>query len=197
MGGRKQKIRELESGIYIIGEGITEQYYFAHIKKIFGFRCIIKPRFFGKTSIAEMKKKIEELLRGDIFVICVFDADVSAHNESERKKLEQFQKKYRKNKNLLICNSFPSIEYWFLLHYENTNRHFNDAKAAEVALKKYMSDYEKTIHFFEKEKWVRDLCAGDKLKEAIKRAECFETGNGSYTNMNEALDILMNNLKKQ
>ncbi|MDR1895289.1 MAG: hypothetical protein LBR10_00680 [Prevotellaceae bacterium] len=71
MGGRKQKIREPESGVYIIGEGITEQYYFSHIKRILGFHCIIKPRFFGNTCIAEIRKKIEELLRGDIFVICV------------------------------------------------------------------------------------------------------------------------------
>jgi hypothetical protein len=192
MNGRKQTIREPKSGIYIIGEGITEQYYFSHIKKLFGCYCTIKPRFFGNTCIAEMKKKIEELLRGDIFVICVFDSDVSTHNKSERKKLEQLQNKYRKNKNLLLCSSLPSIEYWFLLHYENTHRHFHDAKAAEVALKKYMNDYEKTTRFLEKEKWVRDLCAEDKLKDAIKRAKCFEAGNGSHTNMNEAFDVLIN-----
>ena len=87
MGGRKQKMREPKTGIYIVGEGITEQYYFAHIKRIFGYQCTIKPRFFGNTNIAEMRKKIEELLRDDIFVICVFDADVSTHNESERRKL--------------------------------------------------------------------------------------------------------------
>jgi len=191
MGGRKQKIREPKSGIYIVGEGITEQYYFSHIKKIFGFHCTIKPRFFGNTSIAEMRKKIEELLRGDIFVICVFDADVAAHNESERKKLEQLQNKYRKNKNLLFYNSLPSIEYWFLLHYENTNRHFNDSKAAGTALKKYINDYEKTSQFLEREKWVKDLCADDKLKQAIKRAKSFGAGNGSYTNVNEVFEILM------
>ncbi len=191
MGGRKQKIREPKSGIYIIGEGITEQYYFSHIKKILDFRCTIKPRFFGNTSIAEMRKKIEELLRGDIFIICVFDADVSTHNESERKKLEQLQNKYRKNKNLLFCNSLPSIEYWFLLHYEHTNRHFNDAKSVEVALKKYVNDYEKTTQFLEKEKWVQDLCAESKLNQAIERSKRFEPEHGSYSNMHEAFDVLL------
>jgi hypothetical protein len=195
MGGRKQKIREPKSGIYIVGEGITEQYYFSHIKKIFGFHCTIKPRFFGNTSIAEMRKKIEELLRGDIFVICVFDADVAAHNESERKKLEQLQNKYRKNKNLLFCNSLPSIEYWFLLHYENTNRHFKDAKAAETALKKYISDYEKTAQFLEKEKWIRDLCSENKLSQAIERSKRFEPEYGSYTNVHEAFEILLNDMR--
>jgi hypothetical protein len=102
MGGRKQKIREPKPGIYIVGEGITEQYYFSHIKRIFGFHCIIKPRFFGNTCIAAMKKKIEDLLRDDVIVICVFDTDVSVNNESESKKPKQLQTKYESNKNLLL-----------------------------------------------------------------------------------------------
>jgi hypothetical protein len=194
MGERKQKIRDQKSGIYIVGEGITEQYYFSHIKKIFGFHCTIKPRFFGNTSIAKMRKKIEELLRGDIFVICIFDTDVAAHNESERKKLEQLQNKYRKNKNLLLCGSLPSIEYWFLLHHKHTNRYFQDAKAAEIALKKYINEYEKTAQFLEKEKWVQDLCSDDKLNQAIKCSKHFESEHGSYTNIHEAFEVL-NNLR--
>jgi len=197
MGGRKQKIREPKSGIYIVGEGITEQYYFSHIKKIFGFHCTIKPRFFGNTSIAEMRKKIEELLRGDIFVICVFDADVAAHNESERKKLEQLQNKYRKNKNLLFCNSLPSIEYWFLLHHEHTNRYFRDAKAAEAALRRYINDYEKTTQFLEKEKWVHDLCSEGKLSQAIERSKRFESEHGSYTRVHEAFDVMLNDMQSE
>ncbi|MDR3185144.1 MAG: RloB family protein [Prevotellaceae bacterium] len=192
MGGRKQKTRELKSGIYIVGEGITEQYYFTHVKRLFGFHCTLKPRFFDKknTSIAGMKKKIEELLRDDITVICVFDADVPTRDESEKKKLEQLQNKYRNNKNLLFCDSFPSIEYWFLLHYKNTNRHFNDAKAAEVALKKHINDYEKTTQFLEKEKWVCDLCAEDKLNKAIERAKSYKPGHGSYSNLHKVFDLL-------
>jgi hypothetical protein len=193
MGGRKQKFREAKSGIYIIGEGITEQYYFLHVKKLFGFRCTIKPRFFGNTSIAGMKTKIEELLRGDIFVICVFDLDVSMHNESERRKLELLQNKYRKNKNLLFCNSFPSIEYWFLLHHENTNRHFKDSKAVETALRKYINNYEKTAQFLEKEKWVYNLCAENKLKQAVERAKITTDKGKSWSNIWKAIEILEEN----
>lgn len=193
MGGRKQKMREPKSGIYIVGEGITEQYYFSHIKKLFGCHCTIKPRFFGNTSITEMRKKIEELLHGDIFVICVFDADVTTHNESERKKLEQLQNKYRKNKNLLFCNSLPSIEYWFLLHHEHTNRYFKDAKTAETALKKYINDYEKTTQFLEKEKWVRDLCSGGKLNQAVERAKTSADKSESWSNIWKAIEILEEN----
>lgn len=190
MGGRKQKIREPKSGIYIIGEGITEQFYFAHLKRIFGFHCIIKPRFFGNTSISEMRKKIEELLQGDVFVICIFDTDVSSHNDVEKRKLEQLQNKYKNNRNLLFCDSFPSIEFWFLLHYIDTNRHFGNAEEAEKTLKKYLLEYEKSKEFLEKEKWVRDLCENGKLELAINRAKRCLKDEGSYSNVYEAFEHL-------
>jgi len=195
MGGRRQKMREPKPGIYIVGEGITEQYYFAHIKRIFGYQCTIKPRFFGNTSIAEMRKKIEELLRGDIFVICVFDADVSTHNESERRKLKQLQHKYRNNKNLIFCDSLPSIEFWFLLHYLDTNRHFNDSNEAETVLKRYVPEYEKTASFLEKEKWVRDLSSENKLNQAIERAKRLESKQGSYSNVYRAFEVLRKDMQ--
>jgi hypothetical protein len=191
MGRRKQKIREPKSGIYIIGEGITEQYYFSHIKQIIGFQCIIKTRFFGNTSITEMRKKIEDLLHNDVFVICVFDADVSSRNESEKKRLEQLQNRYRSHKNLLFCTSLPSIEFWFLLHYLDTNRHFKDAKEAEVALRRYVQDYDKTTAFLEKEKWVRNLCADNKLELAIQRARKYTEDAGAYSNVYKAIEVLV------
>ena len=190
MGGRKQKIREPKPGIYIVGEGITEQYYFAHIKRILGYQCTIKPRFFGNTNIAEMRKKIEELLHDDIFVICVFDADVSTHNESERRKLSQLKNRYRNNKNLILCDSLPSIEFWFMLHYLDTNRQFIDSNEAESLLKRYIPTYEKTASFLEKEKWVRDLSSANKLNQAIERSKRFESEQGSYSNVYRAFDVL-------
>ncbi|MDR0567336.1 MAG: RloB family protein [Prevotellaceae bacterium] len=191
MGGRKQKIREPKSGIYVIGEGITEQYYFSHIKQIAGFRCIVKPRFFGNTGIAAMRKTIEDLLRSDVFVICVFDADVSLRNESEKKRLEQLQNKYRNHKNLLLCTSLPSIEFWFLLHYLDTSRHFKDAKEAELALRRYLQEYEKAAKFLEKEGWVRKLCADNKLELAIQRARKYTDDAGAYSNVYKAFEVLM------
>lgn len=63
-----------------------------------------------------IQKKIEEILSGDGIAVCVFDADVTAWDEAEKKRLNAMIKKYASNKNVLICDSMPAIEYWFLIH---------------------------------------------------------------------------------
>lgn len=190
MGGRKQKTREQQSGVFIIGEGITEQYYFSHIKQLMNCCCTIKPRFFGNTSISEIKKQIDRILQGDVCVICVFDADVAEREEHQREELQHLLEEHKNNPNVLFCLSLPSIEYWFLLHYENTNRQFTNAKAAEKALTKHLPAYKKTKGFLEKKKWVIDLCSDGKLHQAIERAATFKKGKGSYTNVWEAIKLI-------
>lgn len=170
MGGRRQNNIELRGNTYIVGEGITEQFYFAHIKHIYNYDCVIKPRFFGKTSISEIDKSLQKLLLGRAQVICVFDVDVSVRDAAENKKLEQFRKRYNRNKNVIICESMPSVEFWFLLHYMKTTRNFQNAKETLVELKKYIPDFSKETSFLEKQKWVEELCANRKLSYALKRA---------------------------
>lgn len=105
--------------IHIVGEGLTELFYFSHLKKILGYRYSISPRLFENNSIEKIEKKIKELLDEDVFVICVFDADVSRRSDAENKKMVSFKKKYENNANVILCDSLQSIEYWFLLHFED------------------------------------------------------------------------------
>jgi hypothetical protein len=175
----------------LIGEGITEQYYFKHIRSIFDFRYILKPYFFGITSLTDMERKIREVLEGGGIAICVFDTDVSQRIEAEKKKLNSLLKKYGRRKNVIFCNSLPSVEYWFIIHYVNTNKHFPGSKAVVRELRKYIHNFEKSSQFLEKEKWVIDLCAENKLQTAIDRAKNFGDDSPSYSNIYRAFDFLM------
>ena len=82
--------------IHIVGEGLTELFYFSHLKKKLGYRYSISPRLFENNSIEKIEKKIKELLDEDVFVICVFDADVSRRSDAENKKW------YRSKRNMKI-----------------------------------------------------------------------------------------------
>jgi hypothetical protein len=191
MGGRRQKFKEPKPGLYIVGEGITEKYYFDHLKTIFGFKCIVRPRFFTKTCIAKLENEIKALLRGDIFIICVFDADVSKRDVKENQKLENLKNKYKKNKNVLICDSLPSIEYWFLIHFKDTCPNFTKSSEAEKALIKYILNYDKTADFLKNEKWVREMsCLNGSIRNAKNRAIKYRTSTTSYSKIDLAIDKL-------
>jgi len=186
MGGRRSKSIELKKGLYVIGEGITEQYYFTHLKAIKNYRCVVKPRFFGKTDIARISKQVQKLLMGDITVICIFDADVSQRNKVEEIKFKQFKKKYTKNKNVIICDSLPSIEFWFLLHFVQTNKSYNNSKSVEKELLKFISSYDKTKGFLENSKWVEKLI--ENLDDAVTYAQNMDIVEGvSYSNIYKAI----------
>ncbi len=180
---------ETRKVIHVVGEGLTELFYFSHIKKLLGYRCSISPRLFENNSIEKIEKKLKELLQEDVFVICVFDADVSRRSDAENKKLASLKRRYEKNKNVLLCDSLQSIEYWFLLHYEDTCRHFQDSDATEKALKRYIPAYDKSRKFMEKEKWVKDMIADGKMDKACKLAEKYQ-GRDSYSEIGRAIDKL-------
>jgi hypothetical protein len=82
-----------------------------------------------------------------------------------------------------------SIEYWFLLHFENTNRHFKDAASTEQELRKHIPDYEKKIRFLQNFKWVSDLSGEGKLDIAINRAKSFGHDGGSYSDVYKAFEL--------
>ena len=184
MARKTGKSRSLKSSpLVIVGEGITEQYYFTHLRSLYNFHYIIKPYFFGTTSLKDLDMKVGDVFKNGGIAVCVFDADVSERNASEKTKLEQLRKKYGSKKNVILCDSLPSIEFWFLLHYCNTNKHFRDSKSVERELRKFIVQYEKKKVFLEKEKWVADLCADEKMELAQQRAEIFSKKNGSYSNI--------------
>ena len=52
---RVRKERELKrSRITVIGEGLTERWYFEHLRTVKGYRYDCKPRFFAHQSYEEM-----------------------------------------------------------------------------------------------------------------------------------------------
>lgn len=190
MARRIDNRNQKNHSVTILGEGLTEQYYFTHIRTLFDYHYTIKPYYFSVTSLVEMDKKIAEAITDGGFAIAVFDADVAHRNEAEKKKLEVIRRKYAAKKNVVLCDSLTSIEYWFLLHFENTNRHFKDSAATENELRKHIPEYEKKAKFLEELKWVSDLCADGKLELANNRAKFFGEIGESYSNVFKAFELL-------
>lgn len=187
---RRIKERKLKNPtITIIGEGATERYYFTHLKRLRGYNYVCKPRNFTEQTFDEMQKQIERVLADNGIAVCVFDADVTRTRPAEKAKFEDIKRKYADNPAVILCDSMPSIEFWFLLHYLNTNRYFATSDDVIDVLHRYMPNFSKHQSFLSKEAWVSELLNDDKMRQAAIRAEEFREGE-SYTN----LHILFNEL---
>lgn len=188
---RKIKDRFLKQpNITIIGEGLTERYYFTHLRRLKGYRYTCKPRNFIEQSLDEMQKQIDRVLADNGIAVCIFDADVSRGTLAEKAKLDAMRKKYAGRDDVIVCDSMPSIEYWFLIHYLETNRYFATSHDVINVLRRYIPDFSKHETFLAKDKWVADLLAKNRLETAYQRAEAFGMEGESYSNVYKAFLFL-------
>lgn len=200
---RKQAQKQLKDPKpTIIGAGITEQWYFKHLQALRGYIVKIKSCYCGRENAFELEKRVDDVLEGHGFAIVVFDADVSQRNDKERQQVQRIKTKYANNKDVLFCDSLPSIEYWFLLHYKDAGRLFNTSNEVVKEIKKYNSQFDKSEKFLRKDSWVKDLCDGKRLCQAIERCKQQEdkVNRGesvSYSKVYKAIELLEKTAKRK
>jgi hypothetical protein len=165
MGSRKTHI-----SCAVLGDGQTEQYYLGHLRSIKGYTFKIRPRLFKSITIEEADKLIKELLAEDFDMIIYFTDYDTIVKQNKVPKYNKIVAKYENRIDVMICESMPSIEFWFLLHYIKTTRNFQNADEVIKELKKHIPDFSKETSFLEKRKWVEELCGNGKLTEAMMRA---------------------------
>ncbi len=162
------------------------------MKEILGKHIKISRNLFGLEDAFHLEKKIKSVLNRNYVVICVFDVDTVENNPTNKAKFDRLKKKYsNKRKGVVLCDSLTSLEYWFLIHYEDTNRYFNNCDDVIESLIHYIPNYEKTEKFLKNKKWVVDMVADNRLDDAITRAKQYPAGEGSYTNMYRAIEKIM------
>lgn len=173
----------------ISGGTNTERYYFTHINDITKYKFNIRPQYFGDESnyTEAFPKRILEVLgaNDNAKIFCVFDWDTVYGNEKNLKKHEAFEAQFKAeiaNGAVTLCPSMPSIEYWFLLHFEDYTKLLKNYGKVASVLGKYIKacfpDPSKPLKKLLKSEenlkdstWVENLCADGKLEQAIARAE--------------------------
>lgn len=187
---RKVNILEVrQPKTVVVGAGITEYWYLKHLKKKCGFGYILRPSLFGDESMKTIHNRITEGISAGSTVVCVFDEDVRQWNDSEKRKMDEVHRKFDNHEKVVIASSMPSIEYWLLLHFENTNRFFGTSAKVMDSLRKYLSGFDKKENYLKQEKWLDDLIAGEKMNSAYNRAKILAHSGESYSDMWKAIDI--------
>ena len=172
----------------ISGGRNTERWYFVHINDITDYKFNIIPEYFGDESnyTEVFPKRIKGILEKNIDakVYCVFDWDTIFNNDDNLAKHKAFENEIQAdidNGKVILCPSMPSIEYWFLLHFQNytelikTNGNAIGILAPHIktwfSSDKRLSKILKSEKYIKFPHWVENLCADGKLELAIQRAE--------------------------
>lgn len=145
-----------------------------HLKHIRGYKYVVKPRLFNSVTLQRARKIIDELLNdGFTFIVFLTDFDtIVAQNQTEE--FNAFKKKYKNNPSVLICESMPSIEFWFLLHYIKTTREFPNADEVIKELKNHLPGFKKKEAYLEKPDWVSELIADNKQEHPFVYPHFFD-----------------------
>lgn len=91
---------------------------------------------------------------------------------------------------MVLCDSMPSIEFWFLLHYLNTNRYFATSDDIIAVLRRFIPDFSKHQSFLSKETWVSDLLSENRLDTALDNANAIGTEGESYSKLPALFEII-------
>lgn len=156
---RRQGNRQPKKSILIVCEGEeTEPNYFNAFRKA-GRLVTVSIKVVGGKRKTPAKQVVERTLRlkeerkqtaqssmkHSIYdeVWCVLDRESKYENKS-------FEEATRiaENNDISLAVSNPAFEFWYLLHFEYTTRPFQNAKALENGLKKYVPEYDKSANIF-------------------------------------------------
>lgn len=167
---RKLRNKKLKYKYVVLGDGQTEQYYFTHLKEIRGYGYSIRPGFFNDISLRDAENIIDDLLQGGVNnIVFITDFD-TVINDRKQEQFKNLKKRYKSRSEVMILETMPSIEFWFLLHYQYTTQAFVKSTQVEVLLKKYIPNYSKKKRYLEKIQWVIDLCSHKKPEKAKANA---------------------------
>jgi len=145
---RRKQHRPPKDVFLIIVDGQTEKWYLEMMKESLSFpRINIKPELPKKKELHQIEKVITRQKNDYVKVIWLVDYDEIRHNHQERK-FQDIQQKLTKFENVEILTNNPCLEFWFLLHFCETSKLFQNCKKAENTLKKYLKDYKKTEAYF-------------------------------------------------
>jgi len=151
--GRPLGRRPPAKTIRIFCEGtVTEPRYFealiavgrlrnARVRVYPGGGSKVTPKGLVAWAYAECQQLDWDWARDEAW--CVFDVERAGTHRD----LPQVMAS-AKRKRIMVAVSNPAFEFWFLLHYECTDRCFEDANDVIRALLSYLPNYEKTMGVF-------------------------------------------------
>ncbi len=187
-------------------EGETEKVYLTCLKKdrYKNVHIELKPQIsnadFEKT-FKDIRHHLAERAKTNYkYIFYVLDMDVIYSNnrinkyKNQKKSVESLE---QAKERLAIIESRPCIEFWFLLHFQNTDKCFVNCDEIIVELCKHIPEYCKNQNYIASlYKELKDkLETARQNSEVICKKERVDNEDYSYTQMHQLIKIL-DDLKK-
>lgn len=165
MPGSKKKPRAAKPSILVLCEGRTEQWYIQQLIREEAVRNLrIEPKLPVKPNLKKQYDQVREGAAIYDMVVWIIDLDVfltAAGKGEQLDKLRNIISGLRRYKNVELIVNNSCFEFWLLLHFEKTDRKFQNYGEVIKQLKRYLPDYEKS------EKYYKNISSGlyTKMKE--------------------------------
>ena len=208
---RSKKMANLNQTTLILGEGVTEFFFFNSLKDDYPELKNVKPDYPKHTSIEELEIEIKKAIRDYNRVFCVIDMD-NKQSGIEQKKYLELKKAYHNKKfndeelgtNCLVrfYETDRCTEQFFLYYFTYTTKKFQSYKSLADEIHAYC-EYDKTINFFKKHPLHPYFKKkGGSLDTAIKNAKKSlkykndSDSDCSFSELGEMFEELINNQEK-
>ena len=187
---RRGEKRQTQQAFAVVVDGETEYWYLQmlkHNEPNIPFK--IKPQILQKKNIKQQYELVTDLSEEEYDkVFWIVDLDVLLKEEREKRNstspLQQFLNYYKslsKQKKIVVIVNNPCLEYWFLLHFQKTNKVFTACTDAEKQVSQHLEGYEKTEKFFKKDNDIYK-----QLKPYLQTARKNATALGSFDTHNHS-----------
>ena len=187
---RREKKIQTKQAFAVVVDGETEYWYLQMLKHNEpNIPFNIKPQILQKKNIKQQYELVTDLSEEEYDkVFWIVDLDVLLKEEREKKSnpsslqkfLSYWQQLSKQNKVVVIVNN-PCLEYWFLLHFQMTNKVFTSCADAEKQVSQHLKGYEKTEKFFKKDNDIYK-----QLKPYLQTAKENATALGSFDTYNHS-----------
>lgn len=163
-------------------DGECELWYLQLLKQEEKLNVYLEPKIPQKKKLKEQFKDVEELTKESkkVFWIVDFDDIVEKTNNAKtgsETPLKEFEKFYNKCKNkkykdkIVVIINNPCLEFWFLLHFEQTTKYYETYEKLEKPLKKCLSGYEKKEKYYKNRRENIYQKLNNNLQKAISNSE--------------------------
>ncbi|MGI6242786.1 MAG: RloB family protein [Prevotella sp.] len=162
-----------KKSIAIIGEGETEWFYFESMRILKRYSYQLKPTFPKHSDWRYIFEQARQCVSdGYDKVFCLIDMDVM-HSKPNEMKSYQKEKKMIQNEKIVVFETNPCTEFWFLLHFLPTlsTKNYRNCDEVVLDLRKYLPGYEKSKKYFKRTNLYQHLTFHGDLHKAIQFAD--------------------------